>query len=186
MNFYSDDIRNDIIDKRDVENIIEKLDDFKSITKYLFMKYTGIHIGSSYTKCLVENPKNKYVFHCLDNEFEIGNCPTIMAYRRFSKPITNEIIYYILLICTKHNFKGMGYASKLLDGFIERVKQDTMKHRDTKKVTIALSSVVEAVTFYEEYGFKWTRKSLADHEPLTWYEPYDEKKEYFIMEMDIN
>jgi ribosomal protein S18 acetylase RimI-like enzyme len=185
MNFYSEDIVNDIIDKTDVDKIVDELENFKCMTQYLFLKYTGVHIGQSYVQCIVSDERNKVAFHCIDNEFDIANCPTIMMYNRYSDKATGEIVYYILLICTKAKFKGMGYASKLLNGFIDRVKKETAKYGDTKKVKIALSSVEEAVTFYEEYGFKWTRKSLCDHKPLTLYEKYDETKEYFIMELDI-
>lgn len=185
MNFYSEDIINDMIDNSPLEEIVEKLDDFKATTRYIFLKYAGLSVGSIYTDAMVSNERNNMAFHCIDNEFEITNCPSIMVYRRFPRQDTNEIIYYILLICTKSKFKGMGYASKLLDGFIERVKQETKKYESSKKITIALSSVETAVTFYEEYGFKWTRKSLNEHMPLTWFEAYDESKEYFIMELDI-
>jgi GNAT superfamily N-acetyltransferase len=186
MNFYSEDIVNDIIDNSPLEDIIEKLNDFKVTSRYIFLKYAGISIGPAYTDAMVKNEKNSLVFYCLDTDFDIYNCPSIMIYRKYSNRETNELIYYILLICTKSKFKGMGYASKLLDGFIERVKTETEKYRDTKKIKIALSSVEEAVTFYESYGFKWTRKSLLDHKPLTWFEYYDKEKEYFIMELDIN
>jgi GNAT superfamily N-acetyltransferase len=185
MNFYSEDIKNDIIDNSPVEEIIERLDDFKAGSRYIFLKYAGLSVGPEYTDAMVTNERNSMAFHCIDNEFEITNCPSIMVYRRFPKLETDEIIYYILLICTKPKFKGMGYASKLLDGFVERVKEETKKYENTKAVKIVLSSVETAVTFYEEYGFKWTRKSLKEHKPLTWFEAYDETKEYFIMEMDI-
>jgi len=185
MNFYSEDIINDIIDNESVENIVEKLDDFKALSRYIFLKYAGLSVGPGYTDAMVSNERNNMAFHCIDSVFEITNCPSIMVYRRFPKKETNEIVYYILLICTKPKLKGMGYASKLLDGFIERVKQETKKYENSKKITIALSSVETAVTFYEEYGFKWTRKSLKDHKPLMWFEAYDEAKEYFIMELDV-
>uniref|UniRef100_A0A6C0I2B8 N-acetyltransferase domain-containing protein n=1 Tax=viral metagenome TaxID=1070528 RepID=A0A6C0I2B8_9ZZZZ len=183
MNFYSEDIVNDIIDHSPLEEIVEKLDDFNATSRYIFLRYVGLSVGPEYTDAMVSNEQNKMAFHCIDSEFEITNCPSVMIYRRF--PRKNEIVYYILLICTKSKFKGMGYASKLLDGFIERVKQETKKYGNTKKITIALSSVETAVTFYEEYGFKWTRKTLKDHTPLTWFEAYDDAKEYFIMELDI-
>ena len=185
MNFYSEDIINDIIDNSPLEELIDKIDEFRATNMYIFLKYAGTSIGPVYTNAMIKNERNSMAYHCLDMEFDIYNCPSIMVYRRFPNTETNEIIYYILLICTKTKFKGMGYAKKLLDGFIERVKKDTEEERNEKKVKIALSSVEEAVTFYEGYGFKWTRKSLIDHKPLTWFEAFDETKEYFIMELDI-
>jgi hypothetical protein len=56
------------------------------------------------------------------------------------------------------------------------------KYKDYHKVKIVLSSLEEAVLFYENYGFRWTRESLADHPFLMGYEKYEEKKEYFILE----
>ena len=185
MNFYSENIINNIIDNTELENVIDELNDFKATTRYLFLKYAGTSLNPTYTNFLASNEKSKFVFYCLDNDFDITNCPTIMVYNSNTNSETNEIIYYILLICTKHKFKGMGYAKKLLDGFVEHVKQKTEKYGDNKKVTIALSSVEEAVTFYEEYGFKWTKKSLRDHKTLLQYEKYEETKEYFIMELVI-
>lgn len=184
MNFYSQDIINDIVDHSDLDCIIDKIDEFKAIRNYLFLQYTGMSVNPIYTDFMLANPKNEYVFHCLANTFDIHNCPTIMAYRRMSTE--TEIVYYMLLICTKRRFKGMGYGSNLITGFIEKVKKDTVLSRQAKQVKIVLSSVEQAVTFYEEYGFKWTRKSLADYPALQSYEIYDETKEYFIMELEID
>ena len=85
------------------------------------------------------------------------------------------------MICTKHKFKKFGYASKLFDDFIQHIK-DKYKSKNCK---IILSSVETAVTFYESYGFRWTRESLNKHKTLMKYEKYDEEKEYFILELCI-
>jgi ribosomal protein S18 acetylase RimI-like enzyme len=103
-------------------------------------------------------------------------------YRKYFYKEKNEINYYILLICTKYRFRSQGYGTKILDGFVERVKEET-KIKPSTKVKIILSSLEEAVLFYEAYGFKWTRESLADHPFLMLYEKYEEKKEYFILEL---
>jgi hypothetical protein len=77
----------------------------------------------------------------------------------------------------------MGYASSLLDDFIKHIKQ---KHRQTTQtVQIILSSLESAVTYYEKYGFVWTRKSLLDYPDLLDYEEYEDDKEYFMMELTI-
>ena len=89
------------------------------------------------------------------------------------------------MICTKPKFKKFGYASKLLDDFIQTIKN---KHcaDSAFKIKIVLSSVESAVTFYESYGFKWTRESLTNHKTLMLYEKYEEKKEYFMLELELN
>ena len=89
------------------------------------------------------------------------------------------------MICTKPKFKKFGYASKLSDDFIQHIKN---KHcaDSAFKIKIVLSSVESAVTFYESYGFKWTRESLTNHKTLMLYEKYEEKKEYFMLELELN
>jgi GNAT superfamily N-acetyltransferase len=164
-----------------LEEIVDKIDNFKATANYLFLKYAGLSVSPYYTMALLENENTKKAFYCLDSEFAIDNCPSIMIYQSFSTKST--VTYYILLICTQRKFKGMGYASKLLDGFIEWVKEKTAKYGGKKTVKIALSSVEEAVTFYETYGFRWTRESLLDHKLLMQYELYEESKEYFILEL---
>ena len=86
------------------------------------------------------------------------------------------------MICTKNKFKKFGYASNLLDDFIKYIKD---KITTFKKIKIVLSSVETAVTFYESYGFRWTRESLTEHDTLMRYERYEEDKEYFILELII-
>jgi ribosomal protein S18 acetylase RimI-like enzyme len=91
----------------------------------------------------------------------------------------DEIRYYILLTCTKRGFRNNGYASRLLDGLVDRIREDMVGIQPTK---ILLSSVEDAVLFYEVYGFRWTRESIGTHPVLMEYEFYDPAKEYFMME----
>ena len=104
----------------------------------------------------------------------------MLVYRKCK--FKNEIRYYVLIACTQRKFRNQGYASKLLDGVVERVKNEIS---DADNVKIILSSVEESVVFYENYGFKWTRESITDHSVLMRFEKYDPKKEYFIMELSI-
>jgi hypothetical protein len=53
---------------------------------------------------------------------------------------------------------------------------------DSGPAKILLSSVEDAVLFYEAYGFRWTRESISTYPVLMEYEAYDEAKEYFVME----
>ncbi len=190
MNFYSDDIINNIIDYGPLETMIDDIDCFKAQIKYLCISYSAVSISQGYTQTIINDDRTKYVFYCLDQEFCVANCPSIMAYRRIFDNETNTITYYMLFLCTKKRFKGHGYAGHLLNGFIEQIRDKEFGDKDDREkegrtVNIVLSSLESAVTFYEERGFKWTRKSLTDYPFLLQYEKHEEEKEYFMMELDI-
>lgn len=181
MNFYSDDIINDIIDHSSLENMMEELEILKNKIRNLLHNFSGNDIQSNYIDVLLGNERNKIVFYCIDFEFRIDNCPVMMIYRK-TRNYKDEIRYYILMLCTKPKFRNQGYASRLLDGFIEKIKKDTSTEIKTK---IILSSIESAVLFYESYGFKWTIDTLSDHAILMETEKKEEGKEYFIMEWII-
>jgi len=180
MNFYSDKIINNIIDNYPIDEIIEEIETFKLQIKYILTKYSIRTIHHNYTKWILTDPKVITAFYCLDTEFCIYNCPSALVYRKI-KINDDEIRYYILFTCTKRSFRGQGYASKLLDNLQERIKEE---NRD-KTIKLILSSVEDAVLFYENYGFRWTRESITDHPLLMHYESYEEKKDYFILEKII-
>lgn len=184
MNFYSEDIFNNIIDNGEIETILPQIQIcMKIFTIYFVITHTKSFVQSIFND-YYEDDTNKIAFRCIDMEFSIENCPSILIYHRHYNKATNELIYYILMICTKPKFKKFGYASKLLDDFIQHIKN---KHCDSAfKIKIVLSSVESAVTFYESYGFKWTRESLTDHKTLLLYEKWEEGKEYFILELVLN
>ena len=117
-------------------------------------------------------------FHCLDNVFDISNCPSLLISRKYR--ISGETHYYVLLTCTKRQFRGNGYATSLLNGLVARIRKDM--GTDSGPAKILLSSVEDAVLFYEAYGFRWTRESIRTYPVLMEYEAYDEAKEYFVME----
>lgn len=180
MNFYSDIIINDIIDNnhQEIEKFIEE--SFTTISKY-----SSHNINHKYIYNVLTNTKNIITFFCLDNDkdsFSINNCPSILVYHKQESP--QEIRYYILIACTKRKFRKHGYASKLLDGLIERIKKEIPRtNHPTPIIKIILSSLEESVLFYESYGFKWTTELIINHPILMDYEKYDEEKEYFIMEL---
>ena len=190
MNFYSDEIMNDIIDHAPLESLIDTLDTFKEKVRNSLHRFTANEIQSNYIDGLLGDERNKVVFYCMDFEFDIANCPVMMIYRKSidrsieKEEETVEIRYYILMLCTKLNFRKKGYASKLLDGFREKIQRDREKKTsETRK--IFLSSVETAVLFYEAYGFRWTTNTLSDHPVLMLTEKKEEDKEYFIMEMVV-
>jgi ribosomal protein S18 acetylase RimI-like enzyme len=113
----------------------------------------------------------------------MDNCPTILIYRKHR--VGDEIIYYVLFTCTKRSFRGQGYGSKVLDGLVERAKEEnkSLENESKRKVKIVLSSLETAVLFYEEYGFRWTKESILKHPVLVKHESYSPKKEYYIMEL---
>ena len=183
MNFYSDEIINNILDYSPIETMLEELDTFKKNVHFQLHRFSGNDIHHKYIDALLGNEKNKIVFYCMDFEFSIYNCPVMMIYRRFiSRDNPDVITYYILMLCTKPSFRNKGYASKLLDGFIEKIR-GFMDSNDNKQVKIVLSSVENAVLFYESYGFRWTTDTLSDHKVLIQSEKYEKDKEYFIMEL---
>ena len=183
MNFYSDKIINNIIDNEPIENIITSIDYFTAQYNYLLIKYSLHTIHYKYTDVVLNDPNNIIAFYCIDNEFLITNCPSILVYCKCK--YENEIQYYILLTCTKRIFRNQGYASKLLNGFIERIKQENQNNKN-KLIKIILSSIEIAVLFYEDYGFKWTRKSIIEYPLLLQYEKYEKKDLYFIMELIVS
>jgi len=181
MNFYSDKIINNIVDTEPLETIADSVDTFKLQCRYFLTKYSHRTINHGYTNWILNDPNIVVAFYCMDTEFDIANCPSMLVYRKVI--IDNEVRYYVLFTCTKRKFRGQGYGSILLDNLQTRIRED---HRDKSRTAkIILSSVEDAVLFYEAYGFRWTRQSIKEHPMLMWYEHYEEKKEYFIMELCV-
>jgi len=191
MNFYSDEIINEIIDHAPIESMIDTLETFKEKVRKSLHRFSGNDIHCKYIDSLLGEEKNKVVFYCIDFEFSIDNCPVIMIYRKYNVKVPSLLLeeqeetetrYYILMLCTKPNFRNQGYASKLLDEFQEKIRKETLLENKSK---IILSSVETAVLFYERYGFRWTTDKLTDHFILTETEKKEDDKEYFIMEMKV-
>ena len=179
MNFYSDEIIRDIVDNAPLETMIDQLRAFVAQYEYLVVKYSyGIILDRYLTNLLNDSQKIVVAFHCLDNVFDISNCPSLLIYRKYR--ISGETHYYVLLTCTKRQFRGNGYATSLLNGLVARIRKDM--GTDSGPAKILLSSVEDAVLFYEAYGFRWTRESIRTYPVLMEYEAYDEAKEYFVME----
>jgi hypothetical protein len=56
-----------------------------------------------------------------------------------------------MVISTQKEFRCNGYATKLLNGFVERVKLETKN--TNKKVKIILSSLDEVISYYQKYKY---------------------------------
>lgn len=184
MNFYSDVIINDILDHAPIEELMDTLQSFINQCRYVLTKYSGSSIHHNYTSNVLNDPRKIVAFYCLDREFAMSNCPSVLMYRKCHHKPEQEIRYYILFTCTKRSFRGQGYASKMLDDFLERVREEKQKHPD-HVIKIILSSLEKSVLFYESYGFKWTRKCVSEYPVLMEYEKYEEGKEYFMMELIV-
>lgn len=182
MNFYSDKITNDIIDNERLEDILESMETFELQCRYFLTKYSFRTIHHKYTDWILKDPNVIIAFYCMDNIFDIENCPSMLVYRRYRT--SEDIRYYILFTCTKRTFRGQGYGSILLDNLKKRIQEENCAD-SSRPIKIILSSVEDAVLFYEAYGFRWTRESITDHPILMGYESYEENKDYFIMELLI-
>jgi len=185
MNYYSDDIINNIIDNSPVENILSEIEEFEYDAKMMFFYFSYYSISLDYINNLFEDKRNKIAFCCIDNSsFNLRNCPSGMIYRKYVSNKDNEIVYYILLICTKQSFKKLGYGTALLDGFINRIKEKS-NIQNGFKIKIVVSSLNTAISYYQHYGFKLTNDKLSDHEILTKYEKPENSDDLHILELQI-
>ena len=149
MIFFGKDIINNIVDTTPIENLADKFDEFKNDVEMIFTYFAFKSIDIAYIQNLLNYETNQVAFYCMDHEFDVRSCPSCMMY---SKQVDhNTIIYYIMIICTQQRFKKLGYATMLLDGFMQRVREETKNTQ--KKVKIVLSSLDEVVSYYQKYGF---------------------------------
>jgi predicted GNAT family N-acyltransferase len=86
-----------------------------------------------------------------------------------------------MIICTQRRFKNQGYATALLNGFMEKITQDS-----DKPVKIVLSALDNVVSYYQNYGFEVVDCTLENYPYLARFEKYDETKIYTIMELSIS
>lgn len=183
MNYYSEEIINHIIDSTHITELAENINNFRDEIHMLFVYFTFPKINLDYINTILGDDKNKIVFRCIDNShFDIRNCPSAMVYRKKIDINKKECIYYILMICTKTNFKRFGYASSLLDDFIKKIQ---MKKKDGFTTKIILNSLENAVSYYEKYGFVDTMETLFDHPLLMLYEKPSDVEPMYIMQLTL-
>ena len=154
------------------------------IKNSISQKYIDIDINT-FVKNIIkyfERCSRDIAFYCIDTYFDIHNCPSSIIYQKKNTK-KNEITYYILLIFTVTKYRNMGYATIMLDKFIEYILK---KHTSNQKIKFILSSTENAFTFYLYSGFELTQELLTDHKILTKYEKNDKNKEYYIFELLIN
>ena len=183
MIFFSEDIKNKIIDETPVDKIMDKLEEFKNDNEMIFTYFNYGAIGIDYIENLLKYESNRIAFYCTEDTFVIRSCPSCMIYSKQNKKNGDTIMYYIMVICTDKEFRGQGYATALLNGFVEKVKDETKT--SPKKVKIVLSSLDEVVSYYQKYGFEAVDCSFENYPYFKYFEKYDDEKIYTIMELDI-
>ena len=183
MIFYSDKIIDGIIDNSELDEIVDKIDQFKNDVEMIFTYFNYESIGIDYIQNLLKYESNKTAFYCMEDKFVIRSCASCMIYSKQNKKNSDTIIYYLMVISTDKEFRNKGYATKLLNGFVEKVKEETKMSK--KKVKIVLSSLDEVVSYYQKYGFEAVDCSFDNYPYLKCFEKYDEEKIYTVMELNI-
>ena len=183
MIFFSEDIKNKIVDITPLDEIMDKLEELKNDVQMIFTYFNYGSIGIDYIENLLKYESNKTAFYCTEDNFVIRSCPSCMIYSRQNKKNSDTIMYYIMVISTDKEFRGQGYATKLLNGFVEKVKEETKT--SPKKVKIVLSSIDEVVSYYQKYGFEVVDCSFENYPYFKYFEKFDEEKIYTVMELDI-
>lgn len=174
MIFYSEDIIKGLETQ-------EQLDAFHADVEMIFTYFAYPKISLDYIYALLKCKTNRVAFYCMDDVFDIRNCPSCMIYSIADCSYN----YYILMICTHRRFKSMGYATMLLDGFIESVKHSNTEKNADEKTKIILSSVDAAVSYYQCRGFEVVDDSLENYPELMRFEKFEKDKMYSVMEMMV-
>ena len=89
---------------------------------------------------------NQILLYSIDGDLK--NCPCGLIYN--IEQTGDETIICVLFFATHPNFRSFGYASIFMREFIDNMKE---KYGN---LTIILDSIETAVSFYEDFGFKWT------------------------------
>ena len=178
MIFFSDNILNKIIDELELDEITDKVEEFRNDNIMIFTYFNYGIINIDYIENLLDYESNKVAYYCFDNEFNIRNCPSCMIYSKQYDKNTDEITYYILLISTQKRFRNMGYGTLLLDGFMNKINEETANIN--KNVKVVLSALDDVVSYYQKYGFEVVDYNFDSYPYLQQFEIYDDTKIYSI------
>ena len=113
MIFYSDDIKNKIVDESQVDEIIERLEQFKEDVEMIFTYFNYGSIAIDYIQNLLKYESNKSAFYCTEDNFVVRSCPSCMIYSKQNKKNSDTILYYIMVISIAKEFRGQVYHTKL-------------------------------------------------------------------------
>jgi GNAT superfamily N-acetyltransferase len=148
---------------------------------HIFCRMTT-SINPTYILKLFDLTDSKIVLYSMESSsaiVDIENCPCGLIYQTETKE--NELNIYITFIATKYKYRGCGYASLCINEFINFVKQKYLGKYKT--IVIVLDSLITAVTFYENIGFKW----ITTEQKYNSIFDIDEKNknEHFIMVYEV-
>ena len=85
MIFFSDEIKNKIVDATPLDEIIDKLEEFKNDKEMIFTYFNYGAIAIDYIQNLLKYESNKTAFYCTEDNFVIRSCPSCMIYSRQNK-----------------------------------------------------------------------------------------------------
>jgi hypothetical protein len=169
MLYYSNNILNEIIDSSNDENLLDNISQFNSDIDMIFTYFAYPDISLDYIKTLLKYKTNKCAFWCENDEFNIRKCTSCMIYAEQKKHV------YIMLVCTHKDFKNKGYATKMMNQFINDM-------RKKEKTSIILSSVENTVSYYQKLEFEAIDDNLDDYPYLKKFEVCSDDKFTTIME----
>ena len=96
MIFFSENIKNKIVDETPVDEIMDKLDEFKNDVEMIFTYFNYGSIGIDYIQNLLNYESNRIAFYCSEDKFVIRSCPSCMIYSKQNKKKQrhNYVLYY--------------------------------------------------------------------------------------------
>jgi hypothetical protein len=85
MIFFSEDIKNNIVDNTPLDEIMDRLEEFKNDNQMIFTYFNYGSIGIDYIENLLKYESNKTAFYCTEDTFVIRSCPSCMIYSKQNK-----------------------------------------------------------------------------------------------------
>lgn len=110
------------------------------------------NINKKYLDIIINDSKNKIIFHCIDNKINIDNITSFIIYRKIHMKDKNKNI--ILVIGVYHELRKCGYGKYILDEFIKIIK----KTKTNKKIYIIIHSLESSLLFFINLGFEKIEK----------------------------
>jgi ribosomal protein S18 acetylase RimI-like enzyme len=154
---------------------------FHQDLEMIFTYFAYPKINLDYIQTLLQHESCNVALYCFDDQFDIRNCPSCMIYHK------EDNIYYITMICTHRKFRGLGYATMLLEGFIKKIRiaGNVSSFDKSYVLRIVLSALDDVVSYYQKIGFEVVDCDLAEYPGLSRFEKQDDSKMYSVMELTI-